>query len=404
MLLNRKNSFTTVREIRTKVTTYLGVGAIDKIDDIFGVLRSRGVSAALCVTGGHSYRLTGAWDKVTAAAERHGIELALYNRVTPNPTTDAVDEAAACGRAIGAGAVVTIGGGSPIDCGKGAAVLLANPDFTGEDVFCGRAVPDRAAPIVAINLTHGTGSEVNRFAVATVTRLQFKPAIALDCIYPAYSIDDPALMTGLSPHQTLYVSIDAVNHCIEAATTTCTNPYAVMLAEEAISTVYRNLPRAMAHPDELGTRGELAYAAMLAGVAFDNGMLHLTHALEHPLSGVKPSLSHGLGLAMILPAVVNEIYPACAQTMAYILRAIVPGLAGMTDEARKVALAVQQWIFGLGVTEKLEDMGFTEDDVPALCDLVEQTPSLSGLVSLAPVTADRDMVGRIYTNSLRPMA
>ncbi|MDO5537159.1 MAG: iron-containing alcohol dehydrogenase [Desulfovibrionaceae bacterium] len=403
MLLNRKNSFATVREIRTKVTTYLGAGAIDKIDDILAVLKGRGINAVLCVTGGHSYKLTGAWDKVSAAAEKHGIEIALYNKVTPNPTTDAVDEAAACGKAINAGAVITIGGGSPIDCGKGAAVLLANPEYTGEDVFCSRVTPDKAVPIVAINLTHGTGSEVNRFAVATVTKLKFKPAIALDCIYPTYSIDDPALMTGLSPHQTLYVSIDAVNHCVEAATTTCTNPYAIMLAEEAISTVYRNLPRAMAHPDELGTRGELAYAAMLAGVSFDNGMLHLTHALEHPLSGAKPSLSHGLGLAMLLPAVIEEIYPSCAQVMAYILKSIVPGLAGMPDEAHKVALAVQQWIFGLGVTEKLEDLGFSEDDVEMLCDLVEQTPSLSGLVSLAPVKADRAMIARIYSNSLHPM-
>ena len=403
MLFSRKNSFSQVREIRTKVTTYLGVGAISKIDDILAELKRRGINSVLCVTGGHSYKLTGAWDKVCAAAANHGMELSLYNKVTPNPTTDSVDEAAACGRAAGAGAVITIGGGSPIDCGKGAAILLANPEYTGEDVFCSRVVPDKAVPIVAINLTHGTGSEVNRFAVATVTSLKFKPAIALDCIYPTFSIDDPALMTGLSPQQTLYVSIDAVNHSIEAATTTCTNPFAIMLAEEAISTVYRNLPRAMAHPDELPTRGELAYAAMLAGVAFDNGMLHLTHALEHPLSGVRPSLSHGLGLAILLPAVIEEIYPASAQPLAYILRTIVPGLAGMPDEAHKVALAVQQWIFGLGVTEKLEDMGFAEEDINGLCDLVEQTPALSLLTSLAPVKADRELVARIYRNSMRPM-
>ena len=75
----------------------------------------------------------------------------------------------------------------------------------------------------------------------------------------------------------------------------------------------------------------------------------------------------------------------------------------MPDEAHKVALAVQQWIFGLGVTEKLEDMGFVEEDIDGLCDLVEQTPSLSLLTSLAPVKADRELVARIYRNSMRPM-
>lgn len=395
--------FDTVREIRTKTTTYLGVGAIDKIDDIFAALKEDGINAILCVTGGHSYKLTGAWDKVEAAAAKHGIRLALYNKVTPNPTTDSVDEAAALGREAGVGAVLSIGGGSPIDCGKSAAILLANPGKSGEDLYCYKFTPRTALPIVAINLTHGTGSEVNRFAVATVTRLNYKPAIAYDCIYPRYAIDDPALMSALSPNQTRYVSIDAVNHVVEAATTTCSNPFAVMLAAETVRLVHTNLPRILAHPDNLRARYDLAYAAMMAGTAFDNGMLHLTHALEHPLSAVKPTLSHGLGLAMLLPAVIEECYPARPQVMAHILKAIVPGLSGMPDEAPKVARAVEQWLFGLGVTEKLANVGFTEDDVDKLCDLVEQTPSLGLLVSLAPVEGNRERIARIYRNSLAPL-
>ena len=288
-----------VREIRVRTTAYLGVGAIDKIDDILTQLKAEGVTAVLCVCGGHSYKITGAWDKVTAAAARQGITLALYDHVTPNPTTDSVDEAAAMGRAAKVGAVLAIGGGSPIDCGKSAAILLANPGKTGDDLYCFRFTPQKALPLIAINLTHGTGSEVNRFAVATVTSLNYKPAIAYDCIYPRYAIDDPALMTGLSPDQTRYVSIDAVNHVIEAATTTATNPFAIMLAAETIRLVHTWLPAALADPGDLKARYELCYAAMQAGVAFDNGLLHFTHALEHPLSAVSPNLAHGLGLAAL---------------------------------------------------------------------------------------------------------
>ena len=101
------------------------------------------------------------------------------------------------GRAVNAGAVLAIGGGSPIDCGKSAAILLANPGKTGDDLYCYRFTPQTALPVIAVNLTHGTGSEVNRFAVATVTKLNYKPAIAYDCIYPRYAIDDPALMSDL---------------------------------------------------------------------------------------------------------------------------------------------------------------------------------------------------------------
>lgn len=395
--------YDTVREIRTKTTAYLGVGAIEKIDGIFSELKGEGVTSVLCVTGGHSYKLTGAWDKVEAAATKHGLRLALYNKVTPNPTTDSVDEAAALGREAGVGAVVCIGGGSPIDCGKSAAILLANPGKTAEELYCYAFTPRTALPIIAINLTHGTGSEMNRFAVATVTRLNYKPAIAYDCIYPRYAIDDPALMSGLSSHQARYVSIDAVNHVVEAATTTCTNPFAIMLAAETVRLVHAHLPRIIAQPDDLRSRYSLAYAAMMAGTAFDNGMLHLTHALEHPLSAIKPNLAHGLGLAMLLPAVIEECYPAQAQVLAHILKPIVPDAAGLPEEAAGVARAVEQWLFDLGVTEKLSDMGFSEADVEPLCDLVEKTPSLGLLVSLAPVEGGRERVARIYRNSLAPM-
>ncbi|WP_291439932.1 iron-containing alcohol dehydrogenase [Desulfovibrio sp.] len=397
-------NYDTVQEIRVKTTVYLGVGAINKIDDILAQMKHEGISSILCVSGGRSYKVTGAWDKVEAAAKKHGITLALYNRVTPNPTTDSVDEAAELGRTINAGAVICIGGGSPIDCGKSAAILLANPGKTGEDIYCFRFTPEKALPIIAINLTHGTGSEVNRFAVATVTKLNYKPAIAYDCIYPRFAIDDPALMTGLSEDQTRYVSIDAVNHVVEAATTTVSNPFAVNLAKETIRLVHGWLPKALENPTDLKARYELSLAALQAGVAFDNGLLHFTHALEHPLSAVSPDLSHGLGLAVLLPAVIKECYAARAGVLAYILEPIAPGLAGVPEEADAAAKAVEQWLFGLGVTQKLQDLGVSEADVDKFCDLVEQTPSLGLLLSVAPVKATREHVARIYMNSLRPMA
>lgn len=395
--------YNAVREIRVKTTAYLGVGAIDTIDAILGQLKSEGVNSLLCVTGGRSYKLTGAWDKVEAAAAKHRIRLALYNKVTPNPTTESVDEAAALGREADVGAVLAIGGGSPIDCGKSAAVLLANPGRSADDLYCFRFTPTSALPIVAINLTHGTGSEVNRFAVATVTELNYKPAIAYDCLYPRYAIDDPALMTDLSPEQTLYVSIDAVNHVVEAATTTASNPFAVLLAGQAIHLVHDYLPKAMSDPKNLKARYQLTFAALLAGVSFDNGLLHFTHALEHPLSAVQPDLTHGLGLAVLLPAVIKEIYPARPGVLAHILEPLAPGLAGAPEEAHKAAKAVEQWLFGLGVTQKLGDLGITEKDVDKFCDLVEQTPSLGLLLSVAPVKGSRERVARIYRNSLRPL-
>lgn len=392
-----------VKEIRTKTTAYLGVGAIAKIDGILGELKTRGIDSLLCVTGGHSYKLTGAWDHVTAACTKHDIRITLYDKVTPNPTTDAIDEAAALGQANNAQAVLCIGGGSPIDAGKSAAILLANPGVTAEAIYTFAFTPTKAAPIVVINLTHGTGSEVNRFAVASITKLNYKPAIAYDCLYPLYSIDDPGLMTKLSPKQTRYVSIDAVNHVIEAATAVTANPLSILLAEETIRLVAKHLPKAIANPEDAKARYCLGYAAMIAGTSFDNGLLHFTHALEHPLSGIKPELAHGLGLSMILPAIIEECYPACAETLSCILRPIVPELTGTPEEAHKAALGIEAWLTALDVPQKLADEGFTENDIPRLCELAQTTPSLGLLLSVAPVPATQERIERIYRNSLKKM-
>ncbi len=315
----KENKINDVREIRCRTIAYLGVGAIHKMYEISADLKKKGIAKVIVVSGRGSYKKTGAWDVVKNALNMHGIDYVLYDKVTPNPTVDSVDEAVGIALGFGAQAVVAIGGGSPIDTGKSVAILLENGGYNARELYEYKFTPEKAAPVVAINLTHGTGSEVNRFAVVSLPEKDYKPAIAYDCIYPLYAVDDPALMVKLSPEQTKYVSIDAVNHVIEAATSKVASPYTILLAQETIRLVNKWLPKAMHDPDDLEARYYLLYASMIGGIAFDNGMLHLTHALEHPLSGVKPQLTHGLGLAMILPAVVEVSYPAVPEVFADIL-------------------------------------------------------------------------------------
>ena len=394
-----------VKEIRTRTTVYFGVGAIDKMVDIAKVLKSKGVDKVIVMSGHRAYKLTGAWDHVEKALKDAGIGYINNDKVTPNPTTHHVNEAAQMAREFGAKAVIAIGGGSPTDAGKSVAILLEYPDKTANDIYEFTFTPEKAAPIVSINLTHGTGTETNRFAVVSVPEKNFKPAIAYDCIYPMFAIDDPQLMVKLSPNQTRYVSIDAVNHVIEAATSKVLSPYTITLARDVIRLVHKYLPMALQNPEDLEARYYLAYAAMIAGVCFDNGMLHYTHALEHPLSGVKPELAHGLGLSMLLPSVINVIYKDRAHILADILAPINPGLAGEASdfEAYVAAISVQNWLVSVGVPQKLTDEGFTEADVDKLTDLVYNTPSLSGLLDIAPSGNGREIVETIYRTSLQPL-
>jgi alcohol dehydrogenase len=385
-----------IREIRTRTSVYFGCGAINKMSDVAKELKTKGLDKIIVMSGKNAYKATGAWDVVEKALKENCISYINYDSVTPNPDSLAVNEATKLAKDFGAKAVIAIGGGSPIDAGKSVAILLKYPDKTANDLYEFTFTPTEAAPIVAINLTHGTGTETNRFAVVTLPEKDYKPAIAYDCIYPMYAIDDPALMVKLSPKQTRYVSIDAVNHVIEAATSKVASPYSVMLAREVIELVTKYLPKAIENPEDLEARYFLAYAALMGGVCFDNGLLHYTHALEHPLSGVKHELSHGLGLAVLLPAVVKNIFESRRETMKYILEP----LAGVVNTPEEAESGVYNWLKSVGVPSKLKDEGFVEADIKKLVDLAFTTPSLSGLLGIAPTEATKEAVEEIYSNSL----
>lgn len=389
-----------VVELRLKPNVYFGFGAIHKMEEVAKDMKSKGIDRILVVSGRNAYKSSGAWEVIEKALKNNGIAYTNYAEVTPNPTADAVDAAAKQGKEFGAKAVMGIGGGSPIDAAKSVAIMLANEGVSARDIYEFKFIPKKAVPIVAINLTHGTGTETNRFAVVTIPETEYKPAIAYDCIYPSYSIDDPALMMNLSPEQTMYVSIDAVNHSIEAATTKVASPYSISTAKECIELVAKYLPIINKDPQNKEARYFLLYASILGGVSFDNGMLHFTHALEHPLSGIKPKLSHGLGLAMILPAVIKYIYPAKAKTLASLFSTIIPELKGTPDEAEYAAKKVEEWLFSVGITKKLTDEGFSEADVEKLVNLTFETPSLGGLISIAPVDGTKEVVKAIFTESM----
>ncbi|MCQ6254422.1 iron-containing alcohol dehydrogenase [Methanocaldococcus sp.] len=392
-----------VFELRCKPTCYFGVGAINKIDDIFKEFVDKGMKNVLFVTGKSSYKKCGAWDVVEKSLEKYDMNYAIYNKVSPNPTVDMIDEAVALGREINADIVVGIGGGSPIDTAKGVAVLLEYPNEDGRSLYEYKFTPEKAKPIVAINTTHGTGTEVDRFAVANIPEKNYKPALVAECIYPKYSIDDPALLTGLPKKQTLATTIDALNHVTEAATTITRSPYSIDLARRTIEIIAKYLPIALEEPKNLEARYWLLYASAIAGIAFNNGLLHYTHALEHPLSGINPEVTHGIGLGVLLPAVIKHCHKALPKTFAHIYEPIVEDVKKAEEDGIYLAKQVEQWLNSVGLTEKLPDLGFGEDDIPQLVDLAFNTPSLDLLLSLAPVEATRERVEQIYRDSMKPI-
>lgn len=388
-----------VREIRVKTTVFFGVGAIRKIDYICAQLAKRGIRKVLVVTGKNAYKKTGAWDVVLEAFAKNEIEYVHYDGIMPNPEADPIDEAVKIARGSGAQAVLGIGGGSSIDAAKAVAALLAYPEHDARSISQGVSIR-KALPIIAINLTHGTGSEVDRFSVLTIPETNHKLSLTADCLYPLFSINDPRLMTGLGAGQTAYVSVDAVNHVLEACSTKMASPFSILLAKEVVRLVAKYLPKALQDPEDLQARYYLSYASMIAGTAFDNGLLHITHALEHPLSGLKTETIHGQGLALLLPAVLKQIFETKKHTILEVLRPILGDLGSEQATADQVADRTRRWLHSVGITQTLRDLGFGEEHLDKLTDLVYETPGLKGLLGLAPIEVTPEMVREIFAESL----
>lgn len=140
--INIKN----VIEIRTKTTCYFGAGALAKIEDILDFLKERGIKSVVVVSDKVAYKVTGAWDKVKPALEKRGIEYVVYDDVTPNPTTEQINEATKKALEINAQAVIGIGGGSPIDTAKSVAILLEYPEKTAEELYEQKFIPEKQNP------------------------------------------------------------------------------------------------------------------------------------------------------------------------------------------------------------------------------------------------------------------
>lgn len=347
------------------------------------------------VTGKNSARVSGSFNDVTRILNDLGIEYDLYSEVTPNPWASQADRLAEFLWSNGFDAVIAIGGGSVIDTAKVASVIAVNGG-RARDYLYFKKKPRNSLPLFVVNLTHGTGSEVDRYAVLTVDDTREKRGIAI--LYPKVSIDDPKYTITLSKNQTIYVSLDAFYHSYESSTSIYTSPYTVLHSLEATRYIARYLGRAVANPRDIEARTGLLYASLLAGIAIDISGTHIIHALEHVLSGLNPKLPHGSGLGILGPRSIYYIHKARPSESAKILSTIDPGIKPNPDDASKAMEAVVSFQEENGFNEKLSDYGFSKDDVNTIINMLFN--KLSYLYKGTPFNVTEDIVKDIIEYAL----
>ncbi len=332
------------------VELHFGQGAVDALQGHLG-----GIRKALVVTGRTSAKASGALRDVERALSASGVERSIYDRVTPNPPSSQAEEVAEVAKAEGAAAIIAIGGGSAIDVSKVAAAV-ASGGGRAMDYIYGRSRASSCLPVYAVNLTHGTGSEADRYA--NLTDIATGDKVGGEVCYPRASFDDPRYTLTMPREEILCTSFDALYHAYESATTAGSPPLALDLAVAAARHIARELPGAAAEPGNLEHRYWLMYASMLAGVAIDMSPTNLIHAVENFLSGLRPSLPHGCGLAIIGPALVDIIHSRSPEASGAVLRSIDPSFDGSPEGASKVLLKFQS---SVGFERGLGDYGIDEE-------------------------------------------
>jgi alcohol dehydrogenase len=333
--------------------TQIGIGAAKEIPFSIQML---GGSKPLIVT---DKGITGAGitKQVTDLLDDAKMAYAVFDETVPNPTDTNVKDGEVHYKESQCDCLITLGGGSSHDCGKGVGLVIANggkiQDYEGIDKS-----QNPMPPYVAVNTTAGTASEMTRFCIITDTRRKVKMAIVDWRVTPGVAIDDPMLMVGMPPTLTAATGMDALTHAVEAYVSTIATPMTDSAAEKAIELIAKYLRPAVANGGDINAREGMCYAQYLAGMAFNNASLGHVHAMAHQLGGFY-DLPHGECNAILLPHVCQFNLIARVERFAKIARLMGENVENLSarDAADMAIEAIKQLSADIGIPEGLVALG-----------------------------------------------
>ena len=310
----------------------------------------------------------GVVDLFTHLLTEQGIESIIFDRVKANPTITNVNEGLNTLKQCHCDFVVSLGGGSPHDCAKGIALVASNggeiADYEGVDQS---KLPQ--LPLIAINTTAGTASEMTRFAIITDEKRHVKMAIVDKHTTPVLSINDPSLMLSMPASLTAATGMDALTHAIEAYVSTAATPITDAVALKAIELINENLPTAVTEPENMFAREQMAYAQFMAGMAFNNASLGYVHAMAHQLGGFY-DLPHGVCNAVLLPHVQRYNAQVSAKRLKDVATSMGVDTSEMSDQqgAEAAIQAIETLARKVGIPEGLEILDVKVSDIPLLAE------------------------------------
>ncbi len=326
-----------------------------------------GATKALIVSGRSRHGEKLALD-IYKILEDAGLQATIFAGADPNPTDTSAMEGADIYRKENCNIIVAVGGGSPMDCAKAVGIVVYNGGMINDYEGVGK-VTKGIPPLVTVNTTAGTASEMTSFTIITDTERHIKMAIVDPRITPDVAVNDPELMVSMPPALTAATGMDALTHAVEAYVSTMATPTTDAAAIKAIELISKYLRDAVAHGEDVRTRDMMAHAEYLAGIAFNNASLGYVHSMAHQLGGFY-NLPHGVCNAILLPYVETYNKQVVPERFADIARVMGERVEGLSAEeaADKAIDAIKKLASDIGIPSGLKELGAREEDLELLAE------------------------------------
>lgn len=340
----------------------MGAGCIEEVPS---EIKELGLKKGLIVTD-KFLNQSGLVKNLTSLLEKENIEYAIYDEVQPNPTVTNVNRGLAMLKKESCDFIVSFGGGSSHDCCKGIALLATNGGEIGNYEGVNRSKKPQL-PMIAINTTAGTASEMTIFCIITDEERHVKMALVDKNMTPLIAVNDANLMLDMPKSLTAATGMDALTHAIEAYVSTAATPVTDACAQKAIELIVKYLRTAVDDGKNVEARENMAYAEYLAGMAFNNASLGYVHAMAHQLGGMF-DLPHGVCNAILLPHVQAYNAQVAAKRLKEIAKYMGADVSGLSDQdgAQKAIDLIKELSKDVGIPSGLKELNVSPDSFDEL--------------------------------------
>lgn len=336
----------------------------------FDALARQGVNRPLLVTSRGAAKRLGL-SRIFASAP-------IIDDVLPQPTCEQVQTIITRSRELRFDSMIAIGGGSVLDTSKAIRMAALFEYYELEKLFGWYSAPPNNVPLFCIPTTHGTGSEVTKWATIWDRQNEIKRSLSHDRLYATGAILDVALTMSLPMDVSLITVLDALSHSFEALWSKNANETASRFALEAIKLILQNVPLLKQNQTEACVRTELLRAANLAGLAISSTQTAAAHAISYPLT-LKFGIPHGLAAALPLIPLLELNRPHLSNHLQTLVKDLNLGSEAALE--KQIADIPKPFLMS-----RLAAFGVSRDDLPEIarisCKAQRMTNAVTALTNM----------------------